>query len=160
MASHRPIAIVDGELQRIPTGDTIDSSLVAQSNNFDATNGEASTINKCQPVYISADDTVLLGKADAVGTANIVALATEDIAASGTGTFAADGPLEATTGEWDAVTGGSGGLTAGEVYYLDPSTAGMLTTTAPTTTTQVVTRVGIAISTVKLDIAIRAPILL
>jgi len=34
------------------------------------------------------------------------------------------------SGQWDAITGASGGLTAGSAYYLD-TTAGLLTTTAP-----------------------------
>jgi hypothetical protein len=42
------------------------------------------------------------------------------------------GWVELTTGEWDTVTGGSGGLTAGDYYWLS-STAGGLTTTKPTT---------------------------
>jgi len=40
------------------------------------------------------------------------------------------GEITLTTGEWDTVTGGSGGLTAGSIYYLD-TTAGKLTTTEP-----------------------------
>jgi hypothetical protein len=41
------------------------------------------------------------------------------------------GPVTLTTGQWDSRTGDSGGLTAGEYYWLS-STAGGLTKTAPT----------------------------
>jgi hypothetical protein len=68
--------------------------------------------------------------------------------------------LTATTGQWDAVTGGSGGLVANTVYYLDAATAGKLTATAPTTAGQYVVEVGMALSTTELLIKTRTPILL
>jgi hypothetical protein len=54
--------------------------------------------------------------------------------------------VTATTGQWDAVTGGSGGLTPGVYYYVSAATAGLLTTTAPTTTGEVVKQAIWAIS--------------
>ena len=41
------------------------------------------------------------------------------------------GCIEATTGEWDTVTGGSGGLFPGGVYFLDKATAGFMTLSDP-----------------------------
>lgn len=38
------------------------------------------------------------------------------------------GEVTLTTGQWDAVTGGTGGLTTGATYYTDATTAGHLTT--------------------------------
>jgi hypothetical protein len=64
----------------------------------------------------------------------------EDLAASGIVSEVVDantlkvtsrGYVELTTGQWDAITGGSGGLQAGRYYWLH-STAGTLTTTKPT----------------------------
>jgi hypothetical protein len=60
--------------------------------------------------------------------------------------------LNATTGQWDTVTGGTGGLTPNAIYYLDPGNAGKLTTVAPITISQYVAQVGIAISTVDLKL--------
>jgi hypothetical protein len=54
------------------------------------------------------------------------------------------GRITLTTGQWDARTGDSGGLTAGE-YYWTSSTAGGLTKTQPTT--GAVQCLGVALST-------------
>lgn len=127
---------------------------------FTAINGEAFTINICEPVYISNNDTVKLAKADALGTSEVLGLI--DYGNFGTGINASirmAGVLETTTGNWDTVTGDSGGLTVGDIYFLDPDTAGRLTTTAPTTTGDLVVRIGEALSTTKLRIEIQQPIL-
>jgi len=58
------------------------------------------------------------------------------------------------------VTGETGGLTPGAVYYLDPDTPGNLTQTAPTTTGDFVVRVGRAISATAMEISVSQPILL
>lgn len=42
------------------------------------------------------------------------------------------GCIVLTTVEWDAVTGGSGGLNPGQAYFLDKTTAGAMTDTTPT----------------------------
>ena len=41
------------------------------------------------------------------------------------------GSITLTTGQWDALTGGSGGLIPGTTYYTDPDTAGALTDVVP-----------------------------
>jgi hypothetical protein len=66
----------------------------------------------------------------------------------------------ATTAQWDAVTGGTGGLIPGSMYFLDPTTVGMLTTTAPTASGQVVVDVGRASSTTDLEISLNLSVLL
>ena len=53
------------------------------------------------------------------------------------GVIATGGPLTASTAQWDAITGQVGGLTPNTRYYLDPTTAGKLTITAPITAGQV-----------------------
>jgi hypothetical protein len=57
------------------------------------------------------------------------------------------GEVTLTTGEWDVITGGSGGLSPslGPVYYLSSATAGRITTTAPTIKAPIL----IALSTTK-----------
>ena len=59
--------------------------------------------------------------------------------------------LAATTGQWDSVTGESGGLTAGAIYYLNTS-AGLMSQTAPSGSGQYVMKVGMAISTTEFEI--------
>jgi hypothetical protein len=66
------------------------------------------------------------------------------------------GTVELTTAQWDAVTGGSGGLTEGDAYYVS-DTDGMLTSTAPGGLDSV-TVVGIAQSPTLLLLQIAFPV--
>tara|TARA_R100001594_G_scaffold39437_1_gene71126 strand:+ start:77 stop:604 length:528 start_codon:yes stop_codon:yes gene_type:complete len=52
------------------------------------------------------------------------------------------------------------GLDAGDLYYLSPSSAGAITTTAPSGSGQAVTRVGEAATTTDFSIQVEPPILL
>jgi hypothetical protein len=122
---------------------------------FEATNANAGTIVIGTPVYVSAASSVDEAMADAAATKDVVGLVADtNIATTATGNIQSGGLFEATTGEWDAVTGGTGGLTAGTQYFVDPDTAGLLTDTAPTTTDDFVCAVGIALSTTEMIIAI------
>jgi hypothetical protein len=124
-------------------------------------NSHASNIVICEPVYTLANGQVDLAKADAAGTSEVLGLVSDTaISTSSSGNIMVDGFLTATTGQWDAVTGGTGGLTIGAVYYLSAATAGRLTAVAPTTTGQYVVRVGRAVSTTRMDIMIMPRILL
>lgn len=110
------------------------------------------------PVYITGTSRFELARADGLPQARMVGVATSATLAG----FAAEGQtqdvLELTTGQWDAVTGGSGGLTPGLPYYLDGVTAGRITTTAPSLPNFAYNvRVGVALSTTQLDIKVRAP---
>ena len=60
--------------------------------------------------------------------------------------------------DWTAITG-SATLTPNAIYYLS-TTAGRLTTAPPTTVGQVVQPVGIAVSSVKLELEVEDAILL
>jgi hypothetical protein len=122
---------------------------------FEATNANVGAIVIGTPVYVSAAGSVDKAMADALATKDVVGLVVDtSIAASATGDIQTGGLLEATTGEWDAVTGDSGGLTAGTQYFVDPDTAGRLTDTAPITVGDFVCAVGIALSTTEMIIAI------
>lgn len=102
------------------------------------------------PLYqtASSEEVGLVDKAraNATGTASVAGLA------AGVGNTGDNchtqfaGPLTLTTAQWDAVTGGSGGLTPGAPYYLSAATAGRITATAPSAGGQFVTQVGIAMS--------------
>ena len=130
---------------RVTAGTTTSTTVVTDT----ATNGEASAIAIGRAVYVSAANQVRLANANSASTTNVVALvASTSINSSASGNIAVAGMLEATTTQWDAVTGQSGGLTPGATYFLSNTTAGAITTTAPTSGH--VVPVGIALGTTKL----------
>lgn len=160
MANRKPLVMVGGLIQQLQSGDTLDAP-VSEVDVVSMTNANGSSLVIGTPVYVSVAGSVNKAKADASGTSKITGLVRDTSVASGaSGAVQTDGVLTATTGQWDAVTGGSGGLTAGSYYYVDPSTAGKLTATAPTTVGQYVIFAGLALSTTDLDIDTAPPILL
>ena len=117
------------------------------------TNGEASAIAIGRAVYSSAAGAVKLANANASATVHVVGLVqAASISAAAAGDIATAGVVEATTGQWDAVTGQTGGLTFGARYYLSNTTAGALTTTTPSS--GFVMLVGVALSTTKMALQI------
>ncbi len=66
----------------------------------------------------------------------------------GTVTVQSSGEVTLTAAQWDLITDGSGGLTQGAIYYLDPTLDlfGRLTTTFPTTSGTAIAQVGVALS--------------
>lgn len=157
MAAKLPLVITNGQIEQLQAGDTLNAS-VSEVDVVSKTNDNGSAAVKCTPLYQKSDGDVDFARANAQGTVQVLGLAAADINAAASGLVQTDGILVATTGEWDAVTGGSGGLTPGAPYYVDAATAGMLTATAPTTTGQFVVRVGLASSTTEMDISIQPPI--
>jgi hypothetical protein len=158
MAARKPLVINAGQIEQLQAGDTLDAS-VSEVDVVSKTNDNASPIVIGSPVYQKADGDVDLGRANAQGTVQLLGLVKDaSIAAAASGIIQTDGILAATTGQWDTVTGGTGGLTPGSPYYLDAATAGKLTLTAPTSVGQFVVRVGLATSTTEMDISITPPI--
>jgi hypothetical protein len=154
MALLKPLVMYSGRISQLLPADTLDA-VVIEVDSITLTNGNAGAAVIGTPVYISAANTFNLARADASGTADTFALvSTASIAAAGSGTVQTDGFLTATTGQWDSVTGDTGGLTAGAAYFLSAATAGKLTTTSPTATGQFSGYVGKAISTLTLEISI------
>lgn len=88
---------------------------------------------------------VLPASASAFSGANVVGLAASPGVEGQSVQVTFAGPLEATTDQWDAVTGDSGGLVTASPYYVG-STAGTLTTVAPSSPGTRVASVGIALS--------------
>ena len=161
MATRTPLVLVNGQIQQLQVGDQI----VVAAATYDArtaTNGEASTaLTAGMPVYTAAAGSVKRAQANAAATAGVSGIWLDaSTAAAGNGNYAAGGVAVCTTVQWDAVTGQTGGLTAGALYFLDPATAGKLTTTAPTTVGQLVTCVGRALSATDLEFDVQLPILL
>ena len=115
------------------------------------TNVSGATMVKCQPVYSPLNGSMNLARANTAAASNVVGLLTStSVADTVAGKVMTYGVLTATTAQWDAVTGGSGGLTVNTIYYLSTSTAGMLTSTVPTTNYLV--PVGLALSTTEFKI--------
>jgi hypothetical protein len=160
MTLRKPLVVIGGQVQQIPTGDTLDA-VVSEKGVFSATNGEATALVICSPVYVSAVNTVKKAMANAAGTAGVIGLsATVSAAAGASASVQSDGILTATTTQWDAVAGTTGGLAFGTIYYLDAATAGKITATAPSTVGQYVQPIGRALSTTDLEITIGPSILL
>ncbi|CAN5462830.1 hypothetical protein BH20VER3_BH20VER3_00950 [soil metagenome] len=148
MASRKPLVLVDGEIQQLQSGDTLNAT-VSEVDIVTLTNGDAGAHALGDVVYISAADEAKKAKADASGTTNALALATGAISNGVSGAYQTDGIL-----------GGLTGLTPGAVYYLSDATAGLIASTAPSAGGSYVVRIGIAISTTELEIQIGRPILL
>jgi hypothetical protein len=160
MASRKPLVIVDGQIQQLQSSDVLDAS-VNEVDIVTKQNDNVGSIVIAQAVYTKSNGNVDLAQSDAGATVEVLGLVRDSsIAAAASGAIQTDGVLSATTGQWDTVTGETGGLTAGAVYYLDPSTPGNLTQTAPSTVGQFVVRVGRAISTTEMEISVSQPILL
>lgn len=110
------------------------------------------------PVYISSDGAVSRAQATMLAKACVLGLVKDSsIAVAGSGKVLFSGVLEATTGEWDTVTGGTGGLTPKSTYYLS-LTLGQLTTVPVSEVGEICTEVGTAISTTQLKVEIRRTI--
>lgn len=108
-------------------------------------------------VYMTGAGHIDKAQADASGTSSVVGLLSADVSTGFSGQFQKDGAI--TLADWTAVIG-STDLTVGAIYFLDPSTAGMLTTIAPTAIGEYVCVVGQAITTKILAIEIQPKILL
>jgi len=127
---------------------------------FQRDNAEAGAITIGMPVYDYDIDEVKKAKADADGTSKVLGLVSDvSVDAAATANIQFSGILTATTGQWDAITGGAGGLLEGWYYYLDESTAGHMTAAPPSTTGQYIVRIGIALSTTKMRLLLRQRIL-
>lgn len=160
MALRKPLVINAGRIQQLQAGDVLDAPQGGGDVHV-MTNGEAGAIVIGTPVYNDANGSVKKARANAIGTSRVIGLVkTTSIPNGASGEITLNGILTATTGQWDAVTGGSGGLVKDTIYYLDTTTAGMLTSTAPTTIGQLVVEVGIGLSTTEMLVRIRPEILL
>jgi len=113
------------------------------------TNSTGSTIAKLKALYKTATaDQIALANASASGTMRFIGFASASINTASTGLVLTNGTAVGLTTDWDAVTGQSGGLTPGAVYFVSTVTAGNITSTAPTTGWLV--RVGVAVSTTQM----------
>jgi len=146
--------------KKITSPDTLDASVTSTlATTLNVTADAALVIGNA--VYISAAGHVDLANAAAAGTAHCIGLVKDaSVASAATGDVVINGELTATTGQWDAVAGTTGGLTAGTDYYLSKATAGKLVTDVSAYTTgDFVVYVGHAISTTKMKVNPQAQII-
>jgi len=150
MAARKPLVLVNGEVQELATSD----SLSATVTEVDAiTKVAAATLIAGQVVYASSATDVNKAAANADATAKPIGLATAAISSAASGSIQTSGVITLTTGQWDALCGTTGGLTVGTVYFLS-ATAGLLTSTAPSTSGHYVSPVIVALSTTEASIVI------
>jgi hypothetical protein len=158
-----------GLVYRTLTGDGIEivftpdeiqlKNLGLWSEQVENDSGSPATIG--QVVYLKANGKFALAQADTLSTSEILGLVADSSILNGSiGTIQITGPLTTTITNWDALTGQIGGLIPNTIYYLSPVTAGKLTTTLPTNTSDCLVRVGKAITATKLLIYPREPIIL
>jgi hypothetical protein len=154
MALRKPLVLVQGVVQQLQSGDTLDApqsggDVLAQ------TNDEATPIVIGTPVYNDVADGVKKGKADAATTARVLGLVRDASITNGvSGAIQVNGVLGFTsTAQVDASFGTTGGFTVGTRYFLSPTTAGLGTVTPPSTGGQYVVELGVAVSTIELNLS-------
>jgi hypothetical protein len=116
-----------------------------------------STIKVGNPLYIAGDGRVYLAQANTAGQSQAVCLSLSDVVPGQACTYITEGYVERL--DWTEIAG-TVNLTMGATYFLNPSLAGRITSTAPSTVGQYVVRIGRAINATTLDIEIELPILL
>jgi hypothetical protein len=129
----------------------------APSANDTVTKTATGAIAKAAPVYLKSDGTVSEAQANATTTFRPYGLAAAAIAGAASGLiyYKPGTRVTMTTAEWDAITGGSGGLTVGSRYFLSAATAGKLTATCPSSSGQQIVEYGVAESTTVMRLALR-----
>lgn len=103
------------------------------------------------PLYLKLSTHVDLAQANDAGTTQVVGFAIEAVSPLFAVEYISEGQI--TRDDWTSIAG-TVFLSVGSQYYLSPSTAGRITSTAPTTAGQYVVPVGRAISDKVLDIEI------
>lgn len=126
------------------------------------TNDEGTAVVIGAPVYADAANGFKKARANAAATVLCIGLVADspNIGAGAPGNVRTSDVLVATTGQWDAVAGTSGGLAFNTLYYLSAATAGLMTSVPPSTAGQYVLELGIALSTTKFLIRPRLAVLL
>ena len=138
-----PLVIVGGQVQQNQLGDYV-------ADVIERLNGSGTTAVIGNPIYAHSAVDARRAFATGIATAKVIGICVSTSVANGSAMLIqTSGVVQATTTQWDTVTGDSGGLTAGSYYYLGTS-VGSLTKTAPQTLGQVVAQVGKALSTTEL----------
>lgn len=151
---------VTGDLEELQANDTV-ANLIATQTTTSLANGEITPITKGMVVYISGVSQGKKAQANASATRKAFGLVADaTVAAAATATIATDGIVTATTAQWDALTGDTGGLIAGSSYYLSATIVGGMTKTPLTAAGSYHVEIGQALSTTDIELSIEKPILL
>jgi len=151
MAIRKPLVMNNGNIEQLQLGDR----LAPVPNNTLLMNDETSLMQAGQPVMV--DD---LGNAKytiATNNKGVIAFCVEDTPPTELGIFQVDGILSLTTSQWDNITGDTGGLRPGRMYFLDDNTISKITRVAPATVGHYIVRLGTAISKTDFTISIGTP---
>lgn len=127
---------------------------------FTLTNADTVSLTPGQPVSLDSAGACKRAQAHQASTKDVVGVAGATIAPSAAGVVVVTGIATATAGEWDAVTGLTGGLVAGTGYFLSPESPGRLQGAVPISTSHYVVLVGEAISTTQLRLILAPSVLL
>ena len=129
---------------------------IAAPNVQNLLNDQGSIVPPGSVVYSDTSGTFMLASAAATNPAAFpIGVATASIGVSASGLIGVSGPVTLTTAQWNAVTGGSSGLTTGATYFLSQTTAGSMTTTPSMTGGgPSLVKIGQALSTTVLQVNI------
>jgi hypothetical protein len=113
-------------------------------------NDNAGTLVCGTPVYIKSNGHIDAADGNGAGTRFVFGLVVDaTVVTTGTGRVQFADTVTLTTAQWDAVAGTSGGLTAGQMYWLS-DTVVLITSTAPSTVGDTVFRIGLAVSSTQM----------
>lgn len=139
----------------------VDNRVSSGGNVHVKTNVGNRSLHIGMPVYSTGVGQVSHAYADSADAASILGLTSSlEIVTGASGNIQTSGLLTATTGQWDEVTGQTGGLTEGALYFLDVAPDGRLTPVPPSVPGQYVVSVGLAVSSTQMFINTQPSILL
>ena len=133
------------------------------TNTVALTNANVGSLVICTPVYSSGAGACDGAQGDTEAHARCIGLIQATVGSGLTATVQTGDTFTATTAQWDAVTGGSGGLTPSTKYFVHPTIKGQLTSvpppsTSPWTSAQWAGYVGSSLSTTQLLIDRELPV--
>jgi hypothetical protein len=150
MAIVKPLVLNGGRIQQLQSGDNLDTG----ADRLQRTFTPATAI--CTAMYVDGASTVDKARANVVGTVDVLGLAAEAVGAGADGGVITNGQMAATTGEWDLVTGQTGGLTTNSLYFLSSAAIGLLVIepSVPSGSGEFIKRIGLALSPTEMEVRI------
>jgi len=150
----KPLALYGGKVKELRPEDKIDSEVdVIRLINKDA--GVLPKLSFVRPSTLALS--MVAAIADSYANGYAMGILTEETAVDAYGAVQADGFVQATAAEWQAVTEDGTDLIPGTVYYLSKTAAGKITPVPPATAPGTVQIIGRALSTTVFDITIGEP---